>query len=106
MKRVDFQLRPTGRAAAAGDALPVTITSDTAAAGNRDWFAGQAPGVAMLFPGVDHNPRAPAIRVVDLDTAGPARRADGERTAERPARLRRHRYRPQRRDRHLALERR
>ncbi len=65
LKRVDFQLRPTGRAAAAVDALPITpADAGTAAGANRDWFAGQQPGVAFLFPGVDHNPRAPAVRVV------------------------------------------
>lgn len=64
MKRVDFQLRPTGKAAATAAALPIAVAADAAAAGNRDWFAGQAPGIALLFPEVDHNPRAPAIRVV------------------------------------------
>lgn len=65
VKRVDFQLRPTGRAMIAPDALPIAVASDARAAGaERDWFAGQAPGVALLFPEVDHNPRAPAVRVV------------------------------------------
>lgn len=65
LKRVDFQLRPTGRGAAADTALPVPVRADTAAAGGgRDWFVGQAPGIELLFPEPDHNPRAPAIRVV------------------------------------------
>ncbi|MFC3579059.1 hypothetical protein [Sphingomonas hylomeconis] len=64
LKRVDFQLRPTGRAAAPQEALPVTIDSDAVAAGNRDWLTGQAPGIAMLFPGEIYNPRAPITRVV------------------------------------------
>lgn len=64
LKRVDFQLRPTGKAVAATAELPVAIADDATAAGNRDWFAGQEPGVAMLFPEVAHNPRAPAVRVV------------------------------------------
>ncbi|MEM8827261.1 MAG: hypothetical protein AAGD40_10140, partial [Pseudomonadota bacterium] len=39
--------------------------SDAEAAGaNRDWMAGQTPGTEILFPGPDHNPRAPAQRVV------------------------------------------
>ncbi|MDP1027356.1 hypothetical protein Q5H91_09035 [Sphingomonas sp. KR1UV-12] len=64
LKRVDFQLRPTGRAVAA-EVLPITVASDAAAAGgDRDWFAGQQPGIAMLFPQADHNPRSPAVRVV------------------------------------------
>lgn len=64
LQRVDFQLRPTGKVASATDTLPVTIADDATAAGNRDWFGGQQPGVALLFPAVDHNPRAPALRVV------------------------------------------
>ncbi|MBB6503374.1 putative repeat protein (TIGR01451 family) [Sphingomonas endophytica] len=65
LKRVDFQLRPTGRTAAADAALPVPVRSDGAAAGaGRDWFVGETPGTAFLFPTADHNPRAPAIRVV------------------------------------------
>ncbi|MBB3474848.1 DUF11 domain-containing protein [Sphingomonas sp. BK345] len=64
LKRVDFQLRPTGRTAAAAAALPVPVLADAAAAGAaRDWFAGQAPGIAFLFPEPEHNPRAPAVRV-------------------------------------------
>jgi uncharacterized repeat protein (TIGR01451 family) len=66
LKRVDFQLRPTGKAAAAAPALPVTVADDATAAGGgaRDWFAGEQPGTAFLFPLADHNPRAPAVRVV------------------------------------------
>ncbi|MFD1950959.1 hypothetical protein ACFSGX_09295 [Sphingomonas arantia] len=64
LKRVDFQLRPTGKAAAPVDVLPVAIADDATAAGNRDWMAGQTAGVEWLFPLVDHNPRAPAQRVV------------------------------------------
>ncbi len=35
-----------------------------AAGGDTDWLAGQAPGVEWLFPQPNHNPRAPAVRVV------------------------------------------
>ena len=70
LKRVDFQLRPTGKAAAVPTALPVDIASDKAAAGDRDWFAGQAPGVDMLFPTPDYNPRAPVTRVVVKHAVG------------------------------------
>ena len=63
LKRVDFQLRPTGRRAAAMDALPMAVADDGVAAGRRDWLAGQTPGIDWLFPQVDHNPRAPVLRV-------------------------------------------
>lgn len=40
------------------------IASDAAAAGaERDWLAGQQPGIGWLFPDVDYNPRAPVTRV-------------------------------------------
>lgn len=64
LKRVDFQLRPTGKAASPSLALPVTVQDDATAAGNRDWLAGQTPGIEMLFPAVGANPRAPITRVV------------------------------------------
>jgi len=64
VKRVDFQLAPTGEAPAAATVLPVTVPDDATAAGNRDWMAGQQPGIDWLFPQADHNPRAPALRVV------------------------------------------
>ncbi len=63
LKRVDFQLRPTGRKAETTSALP-QVATDADAAGSRDWLTGQEPGIAMLFPEIDHNPRAPALRVV------------------------------------------
>ncbi len=64
LHRVDFQLRPNGNAPAAVDAVLPTASAAAQAAGDRDWFAGQAPGVELLFPEVDHNPRAPVLRVV------------------------------------------
>ncbi len=63
LKRVDFQLKPTGKAAAPVDTLPIAVADDGAAAGNRDWLTGQSAGVEWLFPTVDHNPRAPVVRV-------------------------------------------
>ncbi len=64
LHRVDFQLRPNGKApAAVTEALP-TASAAAQAAGDRDWFSGQAPGIELLFPQVDHNPRAPVLRVV------------------------------------------
>ncbi|MDF7775493.1 hypothetical protein P1X14_09555, partial [Sphingomonas sp. AOB5] len=65
LQRVDFQLRPTGLAPVAQDALPITPEDAGIAAGNRtDWLDRAEPGIAFLFPEIDHNPRAPAIRVV------------------------------------------
>jgi len=45
--------------------------ADAAAAGaDRDWFTGQTPGVAWLFPEVDHNPRTTAVRVAIMHLPG------------------------------------
>jgi len=66
LKRVDFHAIPAAprapRAAAAA-ARPAVATDAQAAGAERDWFAGQQPGVAWLFPEADHNPRAPIVRV-------------------------------------------
>jgi len=64
LKRVDFQLRPTGKSVAPRADLPVEQVDDATAAGNRDWLSGQTAGVAMLFPTETYNPRAPVTRVV------------------------------------------
>lgn len=65
LKRVDFQLKPTGKAAASSAALPITVFDDATAAGNRDWAEAQrTPGIDWVFPLADHNPRAPILRVV------------------------------------------
>jgi uncharacterized repeat protein (TIGR01451 family) len=66
LNRVDFQLRRTGKAADPKlSALPIEVLADADAAGNKpDWLAGQTPGIDWLFPLVDHNPRAPALRAV------------------------------------------
>ncbi|MEG3084150.1 hypothetical protein U1707_10900 [Sphingomonas sp. PB2P12] len=65
LKRVDFQLKPTGQAAAVDAGLPVAILDDATAAGSRDWLAGeQTAGIDWLFPLADHNPRAPIVRAV------------------------------------------
>ncbi|WP_293884291.1 hypothetical protein [Sphingomonas sp.] len=43
---------------------PLSAATDQAAAGaERDWFSGQTPGIAWLFPEPDHNPRTKAVRV-------------------------------------------
>ena len=55
----------------AGDAV--------AAGAERDWLAGQEPGIAWLFPEADHNPRAPVVRVAIKHLPGQSVRllADG-----------------------------
>lgn len=44
-------------------ARPVPATDAAAAGAEHDWFTGQAPGVAWLFPEIGHNPRTKAVRV-------------------------------------------
>ncbi len=41
----------------------VPKTDPEAAGAGIDWFEGQTPGVAWLFPGTDYNPRTKAVRV-------------------------------------------
>ena len=70
LKRVDFQLRLTGIAAAStADALPVAPDAGEAA-GNREWLTGQDAGIALLFPAQGYNPRSPSTRVVVQHHAG------------------------------------
>ena len=64
IKRVDFQLRDGPVVAAPRDDATIDVADDATAAGNRDWLAGQTPGVDWVFPAADHNPRAPVLRVV------------------------------------------
>jgi uncharacterized repeat protein (TIGR01451 family) len=67
--RVDFRAASGTNTArlAATSAAPLrrqSASEDAAAAGaERDWFTGQAPGIAWLFPEPDHNPRTRAVRV-------------------------------------------
>ncbi|HEY0044937.1 MAG TPA: hypothetical protein VGB62_10350 [Allosphingosinicella sp.] len=66
LKRVDFKLAPSApraRPAAAQAARPAAQSDAAAAGAERDWFAGEAPGISWLFPEADHNPRAPIVRV-------------------------------------------
>jgi uncharacterized repeat protein (TIGR01451 family) len=66
LKRVDFRAvavspRQAGTGSAAARPAPL---SDAAAAGaERDWLAGQTPGIDWIFPEAEHNPRAPIVRV-------------------------------------------
>ncbi|MGQ3099691.1 MAG: hypothetical protein ACT6Q5_05715 [Sphingopyxis solisilvae] len=65
LKRADFRAVP-GAARAAPTQSPIAapqLLSDPEAAGaGRDWLAGEATGIAWLFPATDHNPRSKAIR--------------------------------------------
>lgn len=43
----------------------LAILDDVAASGaNTDWLKDQKPGAGWLFPGDDHNPRTPAVRII------------------------------------------
>lgn len=64
--RADFRAM-AGSNAAVGTAAtvvrPAAATDAIAAGAELDWFTGQTPGVAWLFPEADHNPRTKAVRV-------------------------------------------
>jgi uncharacterized repeat protein (TIGR01451 family) len=65
LKRADFRaIAGTPRAAPTTTAIeaPKVLSDPEAAGAGRDWLAGQAPGIAWLFPEIDHNPRAKAVR--------------------------------------------
>jgi uncharacterized repeat protein (TIGR01451 family) len=66
LKRVDFKLvavPPRASLAAAAKPRPAAATDPVAAGAERDWLAGQLPGIGWLFPEPEHNPRAPMVRV-------------------------------------------
>jgi len=66
LMRVDFHAAPVApRADAVRRAVerPAPAGDAAAAGAERDWLAGQEPGVAWLFPEPEHNPRAPVVRV-------------------------------------------
>ncbi|HEY0149481.1 MAG TPA: hypothetical protein VGB70_10825 [Allosphingosinicella sp.] len=66
LKRVDFRAVTVATRAgvkAKGAARPAPLTDAAAAGAERDWFAGQTPGVEWIFPQAEHNPRAPIVRV-------------------------------------------
>lgn len=76
LQRVDFSLlRDPGKADGAENQASEAIVDDAAAAGNGiDWldWAGEDAGVDWLFPMIDHNPRAPVLRVVIKHVPGQA----------------------------------
>jgi uncharacterized repeat protein (TIGR01451 family) len=64
--RVDFRAQSGVNPVLAAAKVPTRATpigEAIAAGAERDWFAGQTPGVAWLFPEPDHNPRTKAVRV-------------------------------------------
>lgn len=65
LKRADFRATAATLRAASGASkfeAPKPMSDPDAAGANRDWLAGQAPGIGWLFPDIDHNPRTKAIR--------------------------------------------
>lgn len=68
LKRADFRAVASAPRAvpktAAAIAAPAVASDPEAAGAGRDWLAGQAPGIAWLFPGADHNPRSKSVRAV------------------------------------------
>lgn len=83
LKRVDFKLvetAPRTGATAAERPRPVPMTNGQAAGAERDWLAGQEPGIGWLFPEPEHNPRAPIVRVAIKHLPGQSvtLRADGK----------------------------
>jgi len=65
LKRADFRAVASAPRAAPNHVAveaPKVLSDPDAAGANRDWLAGQTPGIGWLFPEVDHNPRAKAIR--------------------------------------------
>jgi uncharacterized repeat protein (TIGR01451 family) len=66
LMRVDFhagQVAPRASAARRIVERPAAAGDAAAAGAERDWLAGAEPGIAWIFPEVDHNPRAPVVRV-------------------------------------------
>jgi uncharacterized repeat protein (TIGR01451 family) len=65
LKRADFRAIVSAPRAAPHKAAieaPKVLSDPEAAGAARDWLTAQTPGIAWLFPDIDHNPRAKAIR--------------------------------------------
>jgi len=80
--RVDFhavETTPRPEAVRAAPPRPAPASDTAAAGGERDWLAGQEPGIDWLFPAADHNPRAPVLRIAVKHAPGQSVRllADG-----------------------------
>ena len=65
LKRVDFRAAPAAPRAERKAAAPraAAATDAVAAGAERDWFKDQEPGIDWVFPEIEHNPRAPIVRV-------------------------------------------
>lgn len=66
LKRADFRAKASPMRAApdvAAVQIEAPLSDPDAAGANREWLADQAPGIAWLFPALDHNPRSKAVRV-------------------------------------------
>jgi uncharacterized repeat protein (TIGR01451 family) len=64
--RVDFRAQAGVNPALSAAKAPIRakpVGEATAAGAERNWFEGEALGVAWLFPAADHNPRTKAVRV-------------------------------------------
>jgi len=82
LMRADFhatEVAPRATAARAVAERPAPAGDAAAAGAERDWLAGEEPGIAWLFPGTEHNPRAPVVRVAIKHAPGQSVRllADG-----------------------------
>ena len=65
LARADFHaLVPPTALAKAAEAAPQVASDREAAGAETDWLAQGDGPPAFLFPGVDHNPRSPSVRVV------------------------------------------
>lgn len=65
LKRADFRAAaaaPRAAPSAKTFEAPEPMSDPDAAGANRDWLAGEAPGIGWLFPDPDYNPRAKAVR--------------------------------------------
>ena len=65
LKRADFRAvaaAPRAVTKKAAFEAPKPLSDPDAAGANRNWLAGETPGIGWLFPETDHNPRAKAIR--------------------------------------------
>ncbi len=67
LKRADFRAVVAAPRVTPGEVkfeAPTPMSDPDAAGANRDWLAGQAPGIDWLFPETGYNPRTKAIRAV------------------------------------------
>lgn len=66
LKRADFRavtVAAREETRAVQQPLPPILTDPQAAGADRDWFAGQQPGIAWLFPEKEYNPRVKSVRI-------------------------------------------